>query len=135
MVQRGRKSAASLAIVPRIYSAPERPEPPSEISAEEARVWREVVGAMSSEWFATAETHVLLRTFCCHVRFADLLAAALRVTDLHRDLSTVERLAGMYARETAILISLATKMRLTHQSSFDPKKKKHEPSGPKPWEF
>jgi hypothetical protein len=135
MAQRGRKSAASLSVVPRIDAAPDRPEPPPELSPEEAEVWREVVSAMSRDWFATAETHLLLRLYCFDAMIADRIAKALRTTDMDSDPDAFDRLAGMHARQTSTLISLATKMRLTHQSTSDPKKKKHGPSGPRPWEL
>jgi hypothetical protein len=59
MRQRGRKSLASLSIVPAVsIDARQRPEPPKRLSSEEKAVWREVTGAVRPDWLYGAE-HLL----------------------------------------------------------------------------
>jgi hypothetical protein len=135
MTKRGRKSAAELSVV-RINAGPQRPDPPQELSAAEAEVWRMTTSALRADWF-TAETHPLLAAYCCHVVNARRIEELLRKTDLNRDLPRFNRLTAMHFRETAVIMRLSTKMRLTPQSSWDRKTNKHDLSAghPKPWEI
>jgi hypothetical protein len=48
MGSRGRKSAAALGV---IHGIPQRPEPPDELTPEQAEEWREIVGRMPVDWF------------------------------------------------------------------------------------
>jgi hypothetical protein len=67
MRQRGSKSAASHSIVPIV--APlgyPRPEPPSELSEDEATEWRAIVDAVPTDW-VKHEQHPLLVNYCRHV--------------------------------------------------------------------
>jgi hypothetical protein len=65
---RGRTSAAELAVVP--ISALQRPEPPEELSPEEAEAWRQTVDGMRADWFGV-ETHPLLRCYCTQAATAE----------------------------------------------------------------
>ena len=49
MRQRGRKSAESLVVVPAVLL--QRPDPPAELSIEQAEVWRAYVADMPADWF------------------------------------------------------------------------------------
>jgi hypothetical protein len=57
---RGRKSAASLAIVP-LVPGQGRPEPPADLDEIEQRIWREVVDALPAHWLDPAGQLVLRR--------------------------------------------------------------------------
>jgi hypothetical protein len=132
MTQRGRKSSASLAVVP--VSQPQRPEPPKHLGREAAAVWSETVSAMRHDWFGR-ETHPVLEAYCRHVCLARLIAKAIP-TDIGEDVAAFDRLTAMHVRESQAIASLATRMRLTHQSSFDRKTvKRDEYTGQKPWEI
>jgi hypothetical protein len=50
---RGRKSAASLLVIP-VLPRRGRPEPPADLDALEQRVWREVVDALPGHWLDSA---------------------------------------------------------------------------------
>jgi hypothetical protein len=137
LVQRGRKSAAAqLDVIAAEIDAVQRPDPPAELTAEEAAVWRDTVSVMRPDWFGR-ETWPLLIQYCRHVVHARHIAKLLEATDIESDIGKFRKLSGMEARESAIIAMLATRMRLTHQSSADPKKKKRDPSAalPKPWEI
>jgi hypothetical protein len=98
-------------------------------------VWVAIVRAMRPDWFA-AETWPLPVQFCRHVTNASVIAKALDATNIGTDLACFARLAGLQAQETSAIISLSTKMRLTHQASRDSRHVKRDPGAgrPKPWE-
>src|SRR5215468_12349728 len=54
------KSAASLAVVPRVPGRG-RPEPPADLDELEQRIWREVVDALPGHWLDTAGQVILRR--------------------------------------------------------------------------
>ena len=66
---RGRKSRASLALVPEVagrIERLERPPPPAGLSDAEAAVWRDVTASLPAEWFRP-EQLPLLAQYCRHV--------------------------------------------------------------------
>ena len=135
MAQRGRKSSASLAVVPVVPLAPQgRPEPPEHLNEAEATEWRELVAAMRSDWFGR-ESHGLLERYVRHVCLARLIANVIPA-QIGDDIAAFDKLTAMHARESQAISSLATRMRLTHQSARDSKTlRREEHAGPKPWEI
>src|SRR5262245_5365453 len=59
-MSRGRKSAASLVVVP-LVPGQGRPEPPADLDNLEQRVWREVVAALPAHWIDPAGQLILRR--------------------------------------------------------------------------
>ena len=57
---RGRKSAASLSVVP-IVPGEGRPEPPDSLDALEQQIWRDVVDALPAHWLDAAGQLILRR--------------------------------------------------------------------------
>src|SRR5262245_66548704 len=47
---RGRRSQASLSIVPPAIPGAGRPDPPAHLDGSEAQIWRAVVGALPDRW-------------------------------------------------------------------------------------
>jgi hypothetical protein len=82
-----------------------RPPPPPELSEREREIWIQTVEARPLNFFEKA-TLPLLEAYCQHVVLCRQLAAELRLG------STPERRAE-FRRQTAIMASLATKLRLT----------------------
>ncbi len=119
MGTRGRKSAAELGVIPGI---PQRPEPPDELTPQQAEEWREIVDRMPVDWFRR-EIHPLLCSYCRHVtnarHIAGLIEAAhdLDIGD-RKALMRFNRLLGMQERQSSALMGLATRMRLTNQSRY-----------------
>lgn len=135
MGARGPKSAAQLAIVGTTELVP-RPNPPSELTDEQAEEWIAVTSRMPADWFPR-ETHGLLAQYCRHVvaarRVAQLVAAAEAEDEF--DLARYDVLLKMQEREGRALSSLATRMRLTQQSVHDREKGKGKPKPEKkPWQ-
>ncbi len=119
MGTRGRKSAAELGVIPGI---PQRPEPPDELTPQQAEEWREIVDRMPVDWFRR-KIHPLLCSYCRHVinarHIAGLIEAAhdLDIGD-RKALMRFNRLLGMQERQSSALMGLATRMRLTNQSRY-----------------
>jgi hypothetical protein len=113
---RGRKSGASLSVA--VTNLPgQRPEPPKELTKDQAAEWRAVVGRMPADWF-TRETHPLLVQFCRHVCRSRELEAWLAEFDMRSDVETYDRLTKVAEREGRAVSSLATRMRLTQHSRY-----------------
>lgn len=97
-----------------------RPEPPRDLTPTEAAVWRDFVADMPPGWYRPVNMP-LLKSYCrCSVRMDDLEAAYRNAEDDEE----CERLEGRIERQTKLMTSLATKMRLTQQATYDKKKSK-----------
>ena len=136
MKTRGRTSAAALAVIgPGGVSLLRRPGSPSELTDEQAEEWRAVVNRLPAEWFPR-ETHPLLAQYVRHVctarRVAQLMAAAESAEAF--DVGAYDTLGKMAERESRIIASLATKMRLSQQATYDAKKTKPLTNVKKPWD-
>ena len=135
MGTRGRESAASLTVIGLggIESV-QRPGPPGELTQEQADEWQAVVNRLPADWFPR-ETLPLLAQYCRHVvasrHIAQLIDEAESGDSL--DLDKYDMLLRMQEREGRALSSLATRMRLTQQATYDPKRKKPAQEKP-PWQ-
>ena len=124
----GRKLAASLSVV----SVGERPraEPPEKMIEAEKAVWRETTAALRPDWFQGAEC--VLGAYVGTVVMEREIAAELRKytpdNDRYFDLVRLRCLVA------STMASLATKLRLTPQSSRDSRNVKLVSTLPKPWE-
>jgi len=136
LAQRGRKSADSLQVVtPGNVTSLARPEPPADLTPEQADEWWAVVERMPSDWFPR-ETHGLLAQYCRHVvtarRVAQLIQSAEGADDL--DIQQLDQLYKMQEREGRALSSLATRMRISQQALIDKRTDKPGKTAKKPWE-
>lgn len=126
MSQRGRKSAAALSVVTeKPVSYLERPEPPADLTAEQAEEWICVTDGLPAEWFSSV-THGLLTQYCRHVVAARKVSQLIAGAEAEKELiiEDYDRLLKMQEREGRALSSLATRMRITQQSTYDKTKKK-----------
>ena len=135
MGTRGRASAASLSVISsKGIETVRRAEPPTELTDEQAAEWVAIVNRMPAEWFPR-ETHGMLAQYCRHIvaarRVAQLIASV-EVADSF-DVGEYDTLLKMQEREGRALSSLATRMRLTQQATYDKSKKKPGQTR-KPWE-
>ena len=141
MRQRGRKSSASLTVVP-LSTKDRRPSPPAHLNATEKKLWRDIVTSCPSGWFTVAQ-EALLAGFCCHASAADFIS---KLIEKERPIDVTDRdkfrryakLLTMRGRETAAMSALATRMRLTQQSQIQPRTAgrawdAHHP-GPRLWD-
>jgi hypothetical protein len=120
MAQRGRRSAASLAVVATLPG--QRPEPPVDLTPAQAQVWRAVASTKPADWF-TADSHPLLAAYCRHVVAADRIARLIDNLEAEErpDLGEYNHLLKMRDRESRAMVGLARSMRLTQQSRYDHK--------------
>lgn len=136
MKQRGRKSGAELAVVGSgAIDAHERPGPPAEMTDEQSREWLSVVNRLPADWFPR-ETHGLLAQYCRHVVSARRIAQLIEhLCDSDEfDSGEYDKLLKMQEREGRAMSSLATRMRMTQQATFDKERRKPSGGKSKPWE-
>ena len=134
MKQRGRRQNLAVARESGI-SAQERPEPAVDLTPEQRIEWISVVNALPADWFP-AETHGVLAQYCKHAVAAKHVAQM--IADMEAgdeiDVNDYDRLLRMQERESRILVSLATKMRITQQATYDREKVKPKAKVKSPWE-
>jgi hypothetical protein len=126
MIQRGRKSAASLSVIPLAEREPEL-EPPDHLSPAAAEIWLQVARSRART-FTAFELRVLLSAFACHAVTACRLSQMIaRIEVDTSDLTLLDKLMGMRARESAAMARLASRLRLL------PTKTEASTPWPAPW--
>lgn len=116
---------------------PDRPEPLPEMTREQREEWRAVVERMPGDWFPR-ETHQLLAQYCRHACEARRISAMLTAHTIEPLVSSTwlkqyGDLLKFQEREGRAMSSLATRLRITQQSTVNPKVQKPvEPDAP--WE-
>jgi hypothetical protein len=130
-----------------------RPSPPPELTAREAKIWRDVTQRLPASWF-TSDNAMLLKELCRHIRHADdlsidLTMARTAVDQVRADPKQDPRgklraeatahyfsLLRAHAHQSERMGQLATKLRLTPSSRYAPGKAATEAakaSYPRPW--
>jgi len=135
MGKRGPKSAAereAACLISEDFRKP--PKPPGDLNEGQKSTWKLIVNRLPSDWFAF-ENYPLLIQYCRHVSRARLVGQMIgeMETGETMDLRVYCCLLRSETEQSRIINSLATKMRLTQQSTYDKSKKKPF-EGPKPWE-
>ena len=122
MHQRGRKSTAQLALLDDVpVEPPKVVEPPADMPEDQKEVWRRVVASCPPDWFQP-ETLDLLTQYCIHVcrsRFLAGLINGMNTAAIGTSTEKVLELMRQEHRQTRLVASLATKMRIAQQSSYD----------------
>jgi hypothetical protein len=121
MIQRGRRSAASLATVSKITDA--RPAVPDDMPEAQAAIWRATVNRLPFDWFK-AEHLPMLQAYCQHVAIGQEMARQIEAFEpgwLRQDggLERFDKLSRVLDREHRCAIALARTMRITHGSQYD----------------
>lgn len=134
---RGRKSTAALTIasLAKQVETIERQKPPHDLTDEEVEVWVSVTNSEPADWFSPS-TAPLLAQYCRHViharRLAELIEKA--VADPELSLKNYDRLLKMQDRESRAVAMLATKMRISQQSTTNHRGNKRPSVVKKPWD-
>jgi len=115
MKTRGRDSA--IAQETNVSHLPQWPEAPEKLTDFQKAVWQEIVKARPVDWFP-CDTHGLLVEYCRHAESAERIAEKVDSWD-EDDVKDLDKLLHMAERESRILASLATKLRITNQSRYD----------------
>jgi hypothetical protein len=144
MKQRGRRSKeaqATVALLPGIVPG-QRPEPPPELTAEQADTWRSIVGRMPCDWFEGASL-ALLAQLCRHISLSRVIGTLLAGIDpatvvADKEFRRLERLRCMHDAEGRAINALMRTMRITHQARYHQTKAdvavRNVRPGPRPWE-
>jgi len=109
-------SSCSITVAGRM---PQRPDPPSHLSPDEAQVWHGAVRSMRRDWSITEPVQALLRAYCVQCVLADELAARLRALrgKGKRDEAYYRALVAAHTEACKTLLKLATALRLTPSSN------------------
>lgn len=104
---RGRKSAASLSVVP-LVPWQGRPEPPAGLDSLEQRIWRDVVDALPAHWLDLAG-QIILRRLVAQAAISERREARLRQLraqdqDVGEDADALAALHGVSAKTVAYLL-------------------------------
>jgi hypothetical protein len=132
--KRGRRSAADLATLSPVYTVPRQSLPP-ELAGDEAEEYLAIINAEEASWF-TRGNRPLLVQYVRHVvqarRISELLDGCIgrRETQLEYYLG----LLTAQQRESAMIATLSTKLRLTPQAVRNPRGNLNSGQSP-PWEF
>jgi hypothetical protein len=120
MLSRGRVSAAARSVLAtaRTPELVARPEPPSTLNADEAKVWRVTVKVMPPGWFPY-QTHALLEGYCRQVAGLPYIDGLLAAAKKANNMVEWRKLVSLRRLELKSIALLATKMRLAQQSSYD----------------
>ena len=135
MKQRGRKGLLSV-VQESPVSAQDRPEPLPELTAEQRIEWIQTVNSLPADWFPK-ETHGVLAQYCRHAVSSRHVSQMIEQAESRKDIeiSEYDKLLKMQERESRILVSLATKMRMTQQATYDREKTKGVTTTvARPWE-
>lgn len=142
MAQRGRKSAASIAVRAAPSLSDSRLPAPLHMSDAERAVWVDVVNDQPANAFS--QTHgPLLEMYCRHVVLSRVLADEILNFDrswLADDdgLKRYDRLLAMHERESRAASSAATRLRITRQAIDQQTVARsiiNAPKAKKPWEI
>ena len=117
MQQRGRKSSARLALIS-YRTELGRPEPPEDLTPEQAVIWRAIVRDEPVKAFATEAQRESLKGYCWHWALAQHLTQQINAMQQSEATDSNEfcRVVRMRDLEVKAAMSLAVKMRLTTAS-------------------
>lgn len=118
---RGRKSGASLSVVP-LVPGQGRPEPPAGLDSLEQRIWRDVVDALPAHWLDPAG-QLILRRLVAQAAISERREARLRQLraqdqDGGEDADALAALHGVAAKTVAYLLG---QLRATPRSRIVPR--------------
>lgn len=126
MGARGPKPAAAYDVPAVQIESVHRPDAPYDLTDAQAEVWRAVVDRLPADWFPQ-ETWPLLTQYCRHVVSAEHVARLIHRLESQEDgfdVGDYNQLLIMQEREGRALSSLATRMRITQQATYDKSKTK-----------
>jgi hypothetical protein len=136
MTQRGRQSAAALAVVQEGGAElVHRVAPPGYLSDEQRSLWLSVVNSKPADWFGP-DSAPLLVEYVRAVETCNILAAQVPDTLATGDVQEIGKLLAIRDKEAKRAADMATKLRLTQQSRYTPQAAataNKRAQGAKPW--
>ena len=128
---RGRKSAAEKEALAALRAARKRPAPPKHLTTTQKKIWRRTCSELPADWFRP-ETLDLLEDYCGWVEMNQQLLGRMPAADAPID--EVERYIRNREKVTSRVVQLATKMRITQQSTYDRERVKETTDVDDPWQ-
>jgi hypothetical protein len=120
----------------------QHPAPPARLTAEQAEIWVETVTPLDPTWFRP-ESWRMLSSYCRHVVNAERLSPmverafddldAIGIAD-PEIVKAADKVAAMHEREVRAASSLATRLRITPQSTRTADQTKPAVKPAKPWD-
>lgn len=136
-----KKSSISLTIVPSKPGIDLRLPPPESLTDRQKELWEGIVLSKPASWFDHSNSALLsgyVKSIASHEALAlraDVIEATLANGD--GDLKTLNRLHAMIERQSRLIQTFATKLRLTQQSRYTAAKAavaSSGASGVRPWD-
>ena len=119
-------------VKPLVAYVVDRPTPPEQLSDTAQEIWNVIVNRLPGDWFP-AEVHDMLAAYCTHAVTSNKLNEILKVLE-ERDAETLaldpeylkqyKTIVAMRRQESLAMASLATKLRMTIQSTRSASKSK-----------
>lgn len=138
MLNRGRKpDGQHLASVTVLPVGPAKP--PDTLSEEQGKIWTETVASRPPGWFGK-DTAPILESYCIAIARRRFISANIehQMSLKKPSARKCAELLALEVKQTQVIASLATKMRLTQQSRYTPQAaataSKTVPSAKAPWE-
>ena len=100
--------------------------PPKEIPEQQVKIWQDTVRAEPPDFFCTGALRALLLDYCRHKAVGDEMSGQIDDFDPAwlaepKGMRRYEWLLKMRERETRAAANIATKLRLTNQSRYNPR--------------
>lgn len=108
-------------------------QPPKRLNEVQAEMWREIVRSKPASWFGP-DSAPLLEQYVKGIYHLRLFTQ--RLDNPPHDILDLSRLQSMVDKQTKLVMSLATKMRLTQQSRMQPRtafRQERDAQAAKPW--
>jgi hypothetical protein len=102
-----------------------RAEPPADMAADQAEIWRKTVATEPPEFFATDATKCLLADYCRHRATVDRMTAIIEAVEgeWYRTAAGIKMFSDLCKvrdRESRAAADKAVKLRVTNQSRWTP---------------
>jgi hypothetical protein len=136
-----KKSSASLTVVPSKPAIDSRLTPPVGLTVRQKELWEVIISSKPASWFDAANSALLsgyVKSIASHeilTSQSDAMEATWGEGDI--DLKTLNRLHIMIERQSRLIQTFATKLRLTQQSRYTAAKAAvaaGKASGVRPWD-
>jgi hypothetical protein len=142
MGKRGPAPSHEITVIP--GRSERRPPPPSDLNEAQRALWRDIVETEPQAAFASAAQRHLLRLYVEHATFRADLQRLIQSIPIERVVEpehadAIERLLKNREREDRMLVTMATRMRLTAQSRYTASAaataaRNDAGGGPRPWD-
>lgn len=112
---------------------------PDTLTAEQGKIWTETVASKPPEWFGR-DSAPILESYCIAIARRRYISARIehQMSLKQPSARKCAELLALEVKQTQVIASLATKMRLTQQSRYTPKAagtaSKSHPNAKAPWE-